>query len=270
MKHILLSFALTAVLGVVAFADVPLVVGHRGNSSVAPENTMSAFRSCVESGAQGAECDVYRSADGKLVLFHDGTLKRTVRDAQGKPAAGRISDYTLEQLRTMDFGVWMNEKFKGEKAATLEQYLDLLKGTTCAPVIELKQTGLEADTVAAVRARKMEKESTIIAFNADVIKECRRIAPEIKAAWLCTKGKNESLDQYADRIIAKLKEINTTYVDLEHSAATPEFVKKLHDNGITVMVWTADNPDRIKALFDMGVDSVTTNVPATALEISNK
>ncbi|MBR5161484.1 MAG: hypothetical protein IKW80_07625 [Thermoguttaceae bacterium] len=272
MKHILLSLAMIAVLGVYAFADadVPPVVGHRGNSSVAPENTLSAYRSCIETGAQGAECDIYRTTDGKLVLDHDGALKRTVRDANGNPAAGKITDYSLAELRTMDFGVWKGEQFKGEKVATLEEYLDLLKGTTCAPVVELKQTGLEADTIAAIRERKMEKETTIIAFNADVIKECRRLAPEIKAAWLCTRGKNETNDQYADRIIAKLKEINTTYVDLEHSPATPEFVKKLHDNGITVMVWTADDPARIKALFDMGVDSVTTNVPATALEIWKK
>ena len=102
MKHVLLSLALTAVLGVYAFADadVPPVVGHRGNSSVAPENTLSAYRSCIETGAQGAECDIYRTTDGRLVLDHDGALKRTVRDANGNPAAGRITDYSLAELRT--------------------------------------------------------------------------------------------------------------------------------------------------------------------------
>ena len=270
VKRILLSFALTAVFGIAVFADVPPVVGHRGNSSVAPENTHSAYRSCIETGAHGAECDIYRTKDGVLVLQHDLTLNRNVRNAQGSPVSGKIADYSLAELRTMDFGVWKGEQFKGEKIATLEEYLDLLKGTTCAPVIELTQLGQEVDTIAAVRARRMEKETIIIAFDENVIKSCHRLAPEIKSAWLCGKRRRESLDQYAERIIATLKEINTTYVDMEHSAATPEFVKKLHDNGITVMVWTEDDPERIKALFDMGVDSITTNVPATAVDISKK
>ena len=269
MKRVLLFLALIAAV-VTTFADVPPVVGHRGNSSVAPENTLSAYCSCIEVGAHGGECDLYRTKDGVLVLQHDLTLNRNVRNAQGAPVSGKIADYSLAELRTMDFGVWKGKQFKGEKIATLEEYLDLLKGTTCAPVIELNQLGQEVDTIAAVRARKMEKEAVIIAFDENVIKSCRRLAPEIKAAWLCGKRRRESLDQYADRIIATLKKINTTYIDLEHSAATPEFVKKLHDAGITVMVWTADDPARIKALFDMGVDSVTTNVPATALEIWKK
>ena len=270
MKHILLSLALTVFGGISVFADVPPVVGHRGNSSVAPENTLSAYRSCIEVGAQGAECDLYRTTDGKLVLQHDKTLKRNVRDAQGSPAAGFVTDYSLAELRTMDFGVWKGEQFKGEKVATFEEFLDLLKGASCVPVIELKQPGLEADVIAAIRAKGMEKESIIITSFSDSVKECYRLAPEIKVAYLCKRGKKETNDQYTNRLIAKLKEINTTYVDMEHIDATPEFVKKLHDNGITVMVWTADDPERIKALFDMGVDSITTNVPATAVEIYKK
>ncbi len=248
-----------------AGTDVPPVVGHRGNSSVAPENTLSAFRSCIESGAQGAECDVYRTKDGYLVLQHDATLQRNVRDANGNPVTGRIADYTLEELLTMDFGIWKGEEFRGEKVATLDQYLDLLNGTNCAPVIELKQDGLEADTIAAIRERGMEKETTIIAFSENAIKECRRLAPEIKAAWLCTKNSSETVDQYADRIIATLGELNTTYVDLEAAPITPEMIQKLHDNGITVMTWTVDNSDRVNALYGMGIDSVTTNVPVTAM-----
>ena len=248
-------------------SDVPAVVGHRGNSSVAPENTLSAFRSCIESGAQGAECDVYRTKDGYLVLQHDSTLSRNVRDANGNPVTGRIADYTLDELLTMDFGVWKGEEFRGEKVATLDQYLDLLNGTNCAPVIELKQDGLEADTIAAIRERGMEKETTIIAFSENAIKECRRLAPEIKAAWLCTKNSSETVDQYADRIIATLGELDTTYVDMEAAPITPEMIQKLHDNGITVMTWTVDNPDRVNALYGMGIDSVTTNVPVTGIEL---
>jgi hypothetical protein len=55
-------------------------IAHRGHSSAAPENTLAAFRAAIEAGADGAECDVYRSADGVIFLFHDNTTKRTTDD----------------------------------------------------------------------------------------------------------------------------------------------------------------------------------------------
>ena len=49
----------------------PLVLGHRGVRGARPENTIEAFRLAFESGLDGIECDVQRSKDGELVLFHD-------------------------------------------------------------------------------------------------------------------------------------------------------------------------------------------------------
>ena len=52
----------------------PLVLGHRGASAAAPENTIAAFERARALGADGVELDVRRSADGVLMVHHDAEV----------------------------------------------------------------------------------------------------------------------------------------------------------------------------------------------------
>ncbi|MDR1923866.1 MAG: hypothetical protein LBQ66_05790, partial [Planctomycetaceae bacterium] len=113
-------------------------VAHRGASYSYPENTIAAYRAAINAGANGAECDVYKTADNALVLSHDRTTKRTM-GGENKD----ITKLTLEEIRKLDAGIWKGKDFKGEKVPTLEEYLLLLKNTTCRPVIEIKMEGIE-------------------------------------------------------------------------------------------------------------------------------
>src|SRR5262245_15466592 len=65
----------------------PLIIAHRGNSSVAPENTLPAFQSAVDVKADLVELDYYHSAEGVPVVIHDEFLDRTTNaeDIFGKP-----------------------------------------------------------------------------------------------------------------------------------------------------------------------------------------
>lgn len=246
------------------------VVGHRGFSQLAPENTLSAFAENVKVGAQGCEMDIYLTKDGKLVCFHDGSLKRIARDAQGNPVKGVIADYDLATLRSFDFGAWKNAQYAGEKIPTIEEALDLLAQSDCAPVIEIKVGNIEPQVIKAIRDRKLEKRTVIIAFNQNVVANCRKLAPEICCAWLCTQNKSETTAEYTQRILKTLKNSGTDMVDMLFSQLTPEMFKELTDAGVSVMVWTCDNPQNMKKLYDMGVQSITTNVPDKALEVWNK
>ncbi|MDQ3754751.1 MAG: glycerophosphodiester phosphodiesterase, partial [Acidobacteriota bacterium] len=55
----------------------PLIIGHRGASAVAPENTLGAFARALDDGADGIEFDVRLARDGVPIVIHDATLKRT-------------------------------------------------------------------------------------------------------------------------------------------------------------------------------------------------
>src|SRR5690606_21259675 len=72
------------------------VTAHRGNSAEFPENTLAAFASAVDLGADWIELDLFRSRDGKLVVVHDRTTART-----GDRSLS-IADSLYEDLRSVD------------------------------------------------------------------------------------------------------------------------------------------------------------------------
>jgi glycerophosphoryl diester phosphodiesterase len=94
-----------------------IIVAHRGASRAAPENTLSSMKKAIEYGADFAECDVFQTKDGEIVLFHDEEMERTT----GKH--GMIWEYTLAELRELDAGSWFSEEFKGEPIPTLRQVI---------------------------------------------------------------------------------------------------------------------------------------------------
>jgi glycerophosphoryl diester phosphodiesterase len=246
-------------------------VAHRGNSSVAPENTLAAYRSAIEAGANGGECDVYCSADGVIFLSHDKSPQRTMGGIEGD-----LTQIPFEQIRTFDAGTWKGEKFKGEQVPTLDEYLKLLYGTKCHPVIEIKQDGIEAAVLDIVRKNEMVDVSTIIAFSANVVKEIRRLEPKICVAWLYSedlkdKGTaEENADRLADFLIKKCRELDIAALDLGHGMLSPKLVKLLNDANIHVWAWTVNDAARMEQLLDWGVVSITTDKPEMLAEILKK
>lgn len=109
----------------------PIVIAHRGAAQLAPENTMSAFVEAIRAGADALELDVQSSSDGVPIVMHDRNLRRTTQ------IRGRVSQYKLAELMTLDAGGWFGEKFVGENIPTLVEVLERL-GDKTRFVIELK------------------------------------------------------------------------------------------------------------------------------------
>jgi glycerophosphoryl diester phosphodiesterase len=243
-------------------------VGHRGASFVAPENTLASYRAAVEAGADGGECDVYRSADGVLFLSHDSSPKRTMGGGDGN-----LTQMTFEQIRSFDAGSWKGEQFKGEKVPTLDEYLLLLWGTTCHPVIEIKQTGIEADVLEVIRKNKMADVSTIIAFDMNVVKTIRRLDPTICVAWLYgedlrDKGTaDENADRLAELLIGRSRELDVVILDLHHGLLSQKLVRLLNELGIHVWAWTVNDAEAMERYLDWGVVSITTDKPDVLVEV---
>ena len=91
-----------------------VVQAHRGFSARYPENTLLAIHQAFESGADRVEVDLALSSDGYAILMHDETLERTT------DGTGPIGDYTLEELKTLDAGVWKGAEFAGSDYPYLE------------------------------------------------------------------------------------------------------------------------------------------------------
>src|SRR4026209_3025795 len=117
----------------------PLIIGHRGASAVAPENTMAAFKEAIAAGADGIEFDVRLTRDGVPVVIHDSTLHRT----GGLP--DRIVDLTLSEVAKVDVGSWFARKqylpagtFANETVPSLAQLLTLFQSNNSMLYLEMK------------------------------------------------------------------------------------------------------------------------------------
>ncbi len=98
----------------------PLVLGHRGASADAPENTLVAFLRAVEQRADGVELDVQRCATGELVVIHDEDTRRVSGEAL------RVAGAPLAALRALDVGGWRGDAFRGERIPLLSEVLEAL------------------------------------------------------------------------------------------------------------------------------------------------
>lgn len=98
-----------------------LVVSHRGDWRNAPENSLQAFKNCIDMGVDMIEIDLHKTKDGQLVLMHDNTINRTT---DGK---GKVSDYTLAELKKLHLRNGMG-RVTFHQIPTLEEVLNLSKG----------------------------------------------------------------------------------------------------------------------------------------------
>lgn len=101
-----------------------LLQAHRGVSSEYPENTLAAFRASVAQGYDLIELDPKVTADGKFVILHDNSLKRTARDKNGEVQDLKIKEITLAQAQEFEYGSWFAPQFCGEPIPTLSDILD--------------------------------------------------------------------------------------------------------------------------------------------------
>ena len=108
------------------------VIAHRGLSSRAPENTMSAFRAAVEAGIKWIETDVDIIGDGTAVLIHDSSLDRTTN------CRGRYNELTASDLPAIDAGRWFSPQFIGEPLPRLADLVDFMNESGVNANIEIK------------------------------------------------------------------------------------------------------------------------------------
>lgn len=234
----------------------PLVIAHRGASGTAPENTMSSFEQAVKLGADMIELDVHASRDGRLIVIHDSV---TIRTAAGNPQ-GAVADLTLEQLKTLDVGVWKGREFAGERIPTLGEALAAFKGRTMV-LIELKARGIEEEVARIIRETGMEDGVMLQSFDAESMRTIRGLLPGVRTGvlyrdiWIVNPASRGR--QIAQRTLS----VGASFAGMNFGAISPALVMALKDEGIDVFAWTADEDWIFARLIDAGVDGIITNRP---------
>jgi glycerophosphoryl diester phosphodiesterase len=236
----------------------PLVLGHRGASAEAPENTLAAFRRAMELGADGFELDVWRCASGEAVVIHD---EDAVRTGQSRLRVGRT---TLPRLRELDVGRWRGELHRGERIPSLSEVLDAFPSAVvniemkCGRVPDL---GLAREVARTLRQHRAEPRVVVSSFSAALLAAFRALAPDVAAGYLVAPG-----TLWQARASAAVRVLRPAAIHPARQLVTPARMEAWKHAGLRVLVWTVDDPADVERLAALGVDAVVSNVPGLARE----
>lgn len=222
-----------------------LILGHRGSPLEAPENTIRSLDLALAAGADGVELDVQVTGDRVPLVIHDDLLDRTTT------GIGRVADRTLAELAGL--------RSRGEPIPTLEQAVRWAMGAGAWLNVEIKASGVERETVDVLTAAGAAQKVVISSFDAATVREVGRIAPHLRRFLL--------LEQWDTASVRLLGTATGQGVCLGVSAATPNVIREIRSADLPLIVWTADDPIRIRALLQASIAAIITNRPATAVAV---
>jgi len=236
----------------------PLVLGHRGASAEAPENTLAAFRRALELGADGFELDVWRCGSGEAVVIHDEDAVRTGQSPV------RVTRTPLPLLRELDVGRWRGDAFRRERIPALSEVLDTFPSAVVN--VELKSgripdLGLAREVVRTLRQHQAEPRVVVSSFSVSLLGAFRALAPDVAAGLLV-----EASPLWQARAAGALRVLRPASIHPARQLVTADRVASWRRAGLRVLVWTVDDPSEVERLATMGVDAVVSNVPGVARE----
>ena len=255
----------------------PFILGHRGASAVAPENTLAAFLRAISDGADGIEFDVRLSRDGVPVVIHDATLKRT--GLIDRP----VSALTAGELREIDVGRWFagqtqNPKasFLGEGVPMLAQVFELFSANSGLLYTEMKcdeDEGplLAAEVVRLTRESRMTERVVVESFDHAAVAAVKKIDSGIRTAALFEPKLTRPIST-----VRRLKMVDTALgvgadeIALHHTLAGVRVVEKARQAGLEVVVWTVDDPIWIPRARSLGIKALIANDLALMLRHRNR
>jgi glycerophosphoryl diester phosphodiesterase len=229
-----------------------LLLGHRGASARAPENTRPAFEAAVAAGADGVELDAMVCGSGEVVVCHDDSLERLAG------VAWELRRTPYRSLLQADVGTRLG--FAPARIPLLEEILRLLPARMLIN-IELKCDRLEDDGLSVSAARLVQRlgmESRVLfsSFNPLCLARLAHEAPRLRRGLLLDPDKSLLLQ---DALFAPLTANASIHPADAH--VTPARVSAWHARGLQVVVWTVNDPARAQALEAMGVDACITDDP---------
>jgi glycerophosphoryl diester phosphodiesterase len=230
----------------------PLWIAHRGAGTLAPENTLAAFRLGARYGYRAFECDVKLSADDVPFLMHDAELARTTGEA------GRAGDRRWDELSRLDAGSWHSRLYAGEPLPTLAAVASFVQHNGFALDLEIKPTpGTEAHTGAVVAAHvaRLWRGQAVLpllsSFQPETLRTARDTAPELRRALL--------LDTLPTDAIDMALELRCVAMITDHELMDAALVARIHAAGMRAMAYTVNKPERARQLLAWGIDGLVTD-----------
>ncbi len=233
------------------------IVAHRGAHLGIPENTLAAYQKAIDLGCDFVEIDVRQTKDGQIVSIHNSTI-----DAYVEGKTGKVSDFTLAELKALDIGSRIGPEWKNERIPTIEEILQLCRGQI-GIYLDLKEPlvaqlvpiiikhGMERDVFWCISTSKMEE-------ILKVKKLCNKCVP------MPDPGNEENIEstfeQVHPRVLAPvMSDFSETYV------------KKAHEKNVKVIVDEKRGTEKEwTRILDWGTDGIQTNDPERLIKFLNE
>lgn len=232
-------------------------INHRGYNTIAPENTLSAYRLSKKYGFNYVECDVAFTSDNVPVLLHDDTVDRT------SDGTGNINNLTYEQVRAMDFGSWKSPYFAGEKIPSFEEFIILCRNLGLHPYIEIKSsasytTAQIRSLVDIVKMYGMRGKVTYISFNKSYLNIVKEYDPNARLGCVC-----EIVVESDIAIANGLKtDTNEVFIDGAIYGINNAIIALCIDNNIPLEVWGTNDKNAIRNTVSYASGFTTDSVVA--------
>lgn len=256
------------------------VQGHRGARALRPENTLAGFDFALKAGADVLEMDLAVTRDDRFVVIHDLTVPPDLcqgPDGRPPPEGLAIRSLSLEEVRSFDCGCRPNPRFPGQQAVcgqripTFEEVLSLariagvfrdrpvrlnleLKTVPGRPDLGPPPERLAALLAEVLRASPVRDQVTVQCFDHRVLRAFHERMPQVPLAALLDQDRPVDL-------VAVARDARASILSPHHRWITAPDVRALHQAGIRVIPWTANDPADWDRLMEMGVDGVITDDP---------
>lgn len=227
------------------------ITAHRGSSFTTPENTLTAINQAIQDRAGMVEIDVRMTADGRVVLSHDDSLKRT---------AGMnvlVSETNYHELLQYNVAYKFRHTYNEERIPTLEEALEAARGHIKVN-IELKSDAVQPElayyVVRIIELFNMEEQCVITSFNYEVLQQVRELTDEIKTGIIIGRAGDFTNELFSDPCI--------DIVSVRASLINRKIMKQARDHDLLIYAWTVNHQELMKQMIRFQVDSIITDKPA--------
>ncbi|MGN6555609.1 MAG: glycerophosphodiester phosphodiesterase [Verrucomicrobiota bacterium] len=244
----------------------PLVIGHRGYSAMAPENTLPSFQLAIDAGADLVELDYQHSKDGIPMVIHDATLGRTTNSRQvWKRRRVRVARKTAAEIQILDAGRWFDRQFTGTKIPTLSEALDFICGNGSVALIEQK-SGKASTLVDLLREKKLINRVIVISFDWRFLRELHELEPRQIIGALgppirLANGRRPSPARTKRLNVAWMEALSQTGAKIAvwNRQVSQSAIRAAHQRKLAVWIYTIDDTKTRTRLIRLGCDGIISN-----------
>jgi glycerophosphoryl diester phosphodiesterase len=249
--------------------DLPPVIGHRGASGYAPENTAACLTTAAQLGLSYVQLDVRLTKDEIPILFTDLEIDRITM------SSGPVAEMTFDELSELDAGHHFGESFIGQSVLSLEEGLDLLFDHQLTPVINLAPNPGEEVATAEIALDMISQCWPADAgrpdsnLNRPVICSSQKVtletARDIIPQWPRVLNLNGWDDQWVD--MAKYLMVSGIWVTPD--MLERQIVSEINQTGLQIIAGPTSDVMEAESLYDWGVDSIISPMPDEVMFADN-